>query len=652
MLKLVLVSVITGLLLTIGIAPVQAMPGTAPSTIVSKSPSVVINGTPEGMLISPDGKTGYIQMTAPSLRIQVVSLVGTPVATKSIPLEGTTRKILALSPDGQRLYISADGSRPFKVLNLASTQYEDLIGDTSGSKFPRSLSAMSISPDGKKLLTGSSDGVISVYSLKDLSLLYSAKVDSEIAANAMAIAADSKTAFVATYWGSKVIKIDLDAQKITDTISLPDCSYVKRIYLNTKTAAITCQYGDIALVDLATYQPRTQMELDFGYEINDATLSRDGARLLVATSGYFSKVVEFDLGTGAMGASMELGGQVTTLASDPTSNRVHATFTTDTDTRLTSFESNNKLPSQGIDRIYGADRYATSAAISQASKPSMNLEANGIESLYLATGEQFADALSAAPVATAAGAPLLLTKTAVLPDVVRAEIARLKPQKIVIVGGTGAVSEGVAKQLKTLSPKVVRISGADRYATSRALAESSSASSGIVYIATAEDYPDALSAGSAASRSESKLILVRGRANGLDAATKTTLRKLKVKISFIAGGTGVVSQGIQKDLVSILGAWAVSRHGGKDRFATSQSLMKRFAPYSYRSYFVDAYSFPDALVASTAQNGIEGVVSLVRPTCIPAPVLDYSKGTSLERRITMVGGPMLLGPSVEAGKSC
>ncbi|QNA93623.1 cell wall-binding repeat-containing protein [Microbacterium sp. Se63.02b] len=47
------------------------------------------------------------------------------------------------------------------------------------------------------------------------------------------------------------------------------------------------------------------------------------------------------------------------------------------------------------------------------------------------------------------GGPVLLTEPGALPAVVSAELARLKPQRIVILGGTGAVSEAVKKQAET-----------------------------------------------------------------------------------------------------------------------------------------------------------------------------------------------------------
>jgi peptidoglycan-N-acetylglucosamine deacetylase len=88
-----------------------------------------------------------------------------------------------------------------------------------------------------------------------------------------------------------------------------------------------------------------------------------------------------------------------------------------------------------VTRQSGADRFATSAAVSRAAYPS------GASTVYLATGGAFPDALAAGPVAGVGAAPLLLTARDTLPAPVAEELARLRPQRIVVVGGQAAVSD-------------------------------------------------------------------------------------------------------------------------------------------------------------------------------------------------------------------
>lgn len=95
--------------------------------------------------------------------------------------------------------------------------------------------------------------------------------------------------------------------------------------------------------------------------------------------------------------------------------------------------------------------------------------------VYVATGENFPDALGAAAAAGAVGAPVLLVQQNGVPSATTAELNRLQPDTIIIVGGTGVISDAVKTTLEGLGfgPTVERIAGADRYATAAALSEAS-----------------------------------------------------------------------------------------------------------------------------------------------------------------------------------
>ena len=88
---------------------------------------------------------------------------------------------------------------------------------------------------------------------------------------------------------------------------------------------------------------------------------------------------------------------------------------------------------------------------------------------FIASGEDFPDALGAGSPAALNTGPVLLTKTDTLPQVTQDELTRLNPDKIVIVGGTAAVSTAVETELAAFAPIVERIKGqspdANRYGT-------------------------------------------------------------------------------------------------------------------------------------------------------------------------------------------
>jgi len=98
----------------------------------------------------------------------------------------------------------------------------------------------------------------------------------------------------------------------------------------------------------------------------------------------------------------------------------------------------NLVPNATVQRWAGADRYSTAAAISLGTYP------QGATTAYLASGSDYPDALIGAPVAAHAGAPLLLTSQDCVPASTLAELTRLGATKIVVLGGTSAVSDAAA----------------------------------------------------------------------------------------------------------------------------------------------------------------------------------------------------------------
>ncbi|MDY7542445.1 ExeM/NucH family extracellular endonuclease [Cryobacterium sp. 5B3] len=94
-----------------------------------------------------------------------------------------------------------------------------------------------------------------------------------------------------------------------------------------------------------------------------------------------------------------------------------------------------------VTRLAGADRFETSAAVSAASF------APGVPVVYIASGGAFPDALSGAAAAAKDGAPVLLVRTDGIPAAVQAELTRLHPARIVVLGNTDVVGAAIADQL-------------------------------------------------------------------------------------------------------------------------------------------------------------------------------------------------------------
>jgi putative cell wall-binding protein/sugar lactone lactonase YvrE len=302
--------------------------------------------------------------------------------------------------------------------------------------------------------------------------------------------------------------------------------------------------------------------------------------------------------------------------------------------------ANASIPSA---RVSGSDRFATAVAASKAHFPKT------ASVVFLANGLNFADALSASAAAAHKGGPLLLTSPTSLPASTLAELKRLKPKSVVVVGGTGAVSNTVAAEVKALGATVTRLAGKDRFATSRAVATAEFSTSDYAYIANGLAFPDALAASGAAGAKGAPVILVNGTAHAADAETLNTLKKLKVYTTYVAGGTGAVSAGIESSLrTAKYGVW---RAGGSDRYATSEELAETVLDYASSSAVIaTGTGFADGLVAGSYAAG-KSPVLLSQPNCIPsatANALDYFDTSSL----VLIGGTGALSTAVGVGHKC
>ncbi|MFC5791919.1 DUF1524 domain-containing protein [Agromyces tardus] len=314
---------------------------------------------------------------------------------------------------------------------------------------------------------------------------------------------------------------------------------------------------------------------------------------------------------------------------------------TDTVPSAPSEGSVNPLPA-GTYRLAGADRYATAVAVSARFNP-------GVPVVYVAAGTNYPDALSASALAGAKSSPLLLVQPTAIPSVVLNEIKRLAPQKIVIAGGVGAVSAGVAAALSAIAP-VERAAGADRYETSRILAQTAGLpSSGIAYVATGRAFPDALSASGAAGTINAPVLLVDGLATSANASTVGTLNNLGTSTVRIAGGTGVVTTSYENSLKSKYPT--VQRYAGADRYATGVAVNQSVFSSASTVYLAVGTGFADALAGGALAGATSSPLFIVTGTCIP-PVVKNQITALNPSTVVLLGGTGSLSNAVASLTEC
>ncbi|MCL2503980.1 MAG: cell wall-binding repeat-containing protein [Coriobacteriia bacterium] len=260
------------------------------------------------------------------------------------------------------------------------------------------------------------------------------------------------------------------------------------------------------------------------------------------------------------------------------------------------------------ERAAGSNRYETAIEISKANF-------DRADAVVLATGLNYADALSASGLAGAYDAPLLLTAQGSLSDGVVAEIRRLSASEVIIIGGTAAVSDGVEAALKALpGVSVERISGSDRYATAAAVA---SKAKGIIgedfskkaFLARGDDFADGLSVAPLAYANGIPVLLTRS--TDLSAPAASSITGLGITDVTIIGGTNVVSSAVENSVRNLA---TTRRVAGNNRFETAE----RVARYGIEQGLADTgfigvatgLNFPDALAGGAATGKRGGVLLL------------------------------------------
>lgn len=292
-------------------------------------------------------------------------------------------------------------------------------------------------------------------------------------------------------------------------------------------------------------------------------------------------------------------------------------------------------------RVAGADRYSTAAALSRKVFAAP-------QDVYIASGENFPDALAAGPLAgRGLPNPILLVRRTTLPEVTKAELKRLAPANVTIIGGLGAIDASVAAAVSAAVPaaSVVRTGGANRFDTAAIIAEQMDMVQPWerMVLVSGENFPDAFAAGPLAIGLRGPMLLTKR--DGLPTETQRVLEAVRPWNIWVVGGSGVVSTSVVSELHRLLPTTEVDRVWGRDRYATAANLAHgQFGVQRPQSVFMaSGTNFPDALsavpVAGNQPGGEFGGAPIVftRPTCLPPATADY---LALDRPIlrVVVGG--------------
>ncbi|WP_169525269.1 cell wall-binding repeat-containing protein [Pseudalkalibacillus hwajinpoensis] len=286
-----------------------------------------------------------------------------------------------------------------------------------------------------------------------------------------------------------------------------------------------------------------------------------------------------------------------------------------------------KTSATTILRIEGLNRFATAAKISKETF-------SAAETVVIARGYDFPDALSGAPLAYQLNAPILLTKTDSLPKETADEIKRLKVTKAIILGGNNAISPSTADAIKALGLSVERISGENRYETSAKIAKRMGGDPAYAVVAYGRNFPDALAIAPYAAKMGYPILLVES--DKIPTATSKAL--VGINDTIVVGGNQVITSKVYNNLPS------PERISGENRFGTAAAVKANYYPDAKTAYLANGYGFADALTGSVLAGKQNAPLLLVKSNSIPPETTSAIK-TVTDFRI--LGGEAAINKSVE-----
>ena len=314
-------------------------------------------------------------------------------------------------------------------------------------------------------------------------------------------------------------------------------------------------------------------------------------------------------------------------------------------------------------RHAGIDRYATANAL--ADDPATVTQ----DKFVLASGENFADGLTASGLAGAMGANLLLTKKDALPASTLATLTKMSgaqsPKYVVIVGGTNVISADIDAGLTAVGFTVSRVAGTNRYTTADAVAAKlkvqNSNTIGLLggyktaFLVNGTRFADAVVASGVAYKSKLPIFLTKS--NELSAETAAAMKAAGVQQVIILGGAAAVSDDVKASVDAITGVITTTRIGGVGRFETATKFATYMgnitAAYKNSVLLVTGQDFPDALAASQLASDDTATVLPVQDP-LPTVVCDWlSANQATVATIETVGGIQAIPASVvTAAKAC
>lgn len=253
-------------------------------------------------------------------------------------------------------------------------------------------------------------------------------------------------------------------------------------------------------------------------------------------------------------------------------------------------------------RVGGRDRYEVSANAAKY--------CGKVDRIVVTTGQVYSDALVAAPYAHKKNAAVLLVG-AQFPTAIQNYVKTLGNVACEIIGGPGSVPESYANTLQRLTGSTpTRITGANRYEVSAAVAKQNFADAKQAFLASGEVFSDALSASSAAQQLNAPILLVRKDQTSSDVASYLKDNKA-METLYTMGGIGTISEnnlsGLKRTLGKTDNSGATSGHRVVDITTLPADVQEALKTLDTDMSTTGAQDFVNLLNAKRKAAGLSGL---------------------------------------------
>ncbi|MCT8140327.1 cell wall-binding repeat-containing protein [Anaerobacillus sp. CMMVII] len=280
------------------------------------------------------------------------------------------------------------------------------------------------------------------------------------------------------------------------------------------------------------------------------------------------------------------------------------------------------------ERLSGQTRHETAVLISQQGWEKA-------DTVVLARGDDFPDALAGAPLAYMLNAPMLLTRTDRLSPITKREIERLEAKRVVILGGHLAVSQRAEDELREMGLQIERISGPTRFATAQLIADRLGQQHKEVIVINVDAFADAMAIAPYAARNRVPILLTNR--TSIPNVTKTVLDQAERTI--VIGGDLVIADSLVAKMPNV-----TKQFNGRNRFETAAQIVRDLHPRKNNAFVVSGNDFPDGLTGAVlAASHLGDSIILTNRDTLPAATRELITEFT---NVTVIGGTLAISDGV------